>query len=221
MTAVIEAFAADTLGHRPRNPALFERALTHPSFGRDNYQRLEFLGDRVLGLIMAEWLSERFPSEPEGLLTHRFTTLVSRGSCAAVGFEIGVPDRLRLGKQALDDGASRSDNVVGDSVEALIAALYLDGGMKVARAFVRRYWRAMVEDQLSAPRHPKSLLHELAEGHGRKPPAYVVIDRSGPSHAPRFTVRASVNGLGEAEGRGASKQEAETAAAQALLDRLG
>jgi ribonuclease-3 len=220
MSGDLSAFLAEALGHSPRDPKLFERALTHPSFGRDNYQRLEFLGDRVLGLVMAEWLAERFPDEPEGLLTHRFTTLVSRGSCAEIGFAIGLPGRVRLGKQALDDGAARSDNVVGDVVEALIAALYLEGGMDAARDFVRRRWGAMVEGQTSAPRHPKSLLHELAEGQGRKPPAYVVVDRSGPSHAPRFTVRASVNGLGEAEGQGTSKQEAETAAARALLEKL-
>lgn len=220
MSSGLADFLAAALGYSPAAPKLFERALTHPSFGRDNYQRLEFLGDRVLGLVMAEWLIERFPNEPEGLLTHRFTTLVSRGSCAEIGFAIGIPDRLRLGKQALDDGASRSDNVVGDAVEALIAALYIDGGMEPARAFIRKHWQAMVEQQVSAPRHPKSLLHELAEGQGRKPPAYVVLDRSGPSHAPRFTVRASVNGLGEAEGQGSSKQDAETAAAQALLEKL-
>ena len=216
----LAGFVRDQLGHEAKDLARFDRALTHPSLGRDNYQRLEFLGDRVLGLVIAEWLSERFSSEGEGQLSHRLTTLVSRASCAEVGHALGVPDRLKLGKQALDDGASRSENVVGDAVEALIAALYLDGGYEAAKAFVRRHWAAMVEAHETAPRHPKSLLHEWAEGHGRRPPDYAVVDQSGPPHAPRFTVRASVRGLGSAEGHGASKQEAETAAAAALLEQL-
>ena len=220
MSDTIAAFVRDAFGHAPKDALLFERALTHPSFGRDNYQRLEFLGDRVLGMVMAEWLSERFPAEQEGSLSHRFTTLVSRAVCAEVGFDIGVPDHLRLGKQALEDGAARSDNVVGDAVEALIGALYLETGLDGPRRFIRRAWARLLDTQASAPRHPKSLLHEWAEGNGRKPPLYEVIDRSGPPHAPRFTVRASVRGLGEADGQGSSKQEAETAAATALLEQI-
>ncbi|MGH6659718.1 MAG: ribonuclease III, partial [Sphingomicrobium sp.] len=212
MTAGIAEFVREALGHDPADASMFERALTHPSVGKSNYQRLEFLGDRVLGLVMADWLAERFPKEPEGLLSHRFTNLVSRTTCAEIGVAIGVPAQLRLGKQAREDGAARSENVVGDAVEALIGALYLDGGLEPALAFIRRAWAPSVEGQESAPRHPKSLLHELAEGHGRKPPVYEVIDRSGPHHALRFTVRATVKGLGEAVGSGASKQEAETAA---------
>jgi ribonuclease-3 len=216
----LATFVRDRLGHQPNDLALFERALTHPSFGRDNYQRLEFLGDRVLGLVMAEWLSELFPNEPEGLLSHRFTDLVSRAQCAMVARDLGLVDHLRLGKQAWDDGASQSDNILGDVTEGLIGALYLEGGVDAARSFIRRAWAPFVDSQSSAPRHPKSLLHEWAEGHGRTPPTYKVIERTGPSHAPRFTVRASVKGYGEADGEGSSKQEAETAAATALLEQL-
>ena len=216
----LPTFVRDKLGHQPSDLALFERALTHPSFGRDNYQRLEFLGDRVLGLVMAEWLSELFPSEPEGLLSHRFTNLVSRAQCAVVARDLGLVDHLRLGKQAWDDGASKSDNILGDVTEGLIGALYMEGGIDTARRFIRRAWEPFVDAQSTAPRHPKSLLHEWAEGHGRKPPTYKVIERTGPSHAPRFTVRASVKGYGDAEGEGSSKHEAETAAATALLEQL-
>jgi ribonuclease-3 len=219
MSRSVGTFVAGTLGHQPKDLDLFERALTHPSFGRDNYQRLEFLGDRVLGLVMAEWLSELFPLEQEGVLSHRFTTLVSRSYCAQVARDVGITDHVRLGKQARDDGASNSDNVIGDVTEALIGALYLDGGLEVARRFIRAAWAGFVDAQTTAPRHPKSLLHEWAEGHGRKTPTYTVVDRSGPPHAPRFTVRASVKGLGEADGEGSSKQEAETAAATALLEQ--
>ena len=216
----VAKFVTEKLRHKPRDLALFERALTHPSFGRDNYQRLEFLGDRVLGLFMAEWLSELFPGEQEGTLSHRFTTLVSRANCAEVARAVGVIGHIRLGKQARDDGAIKSDNVTGDVVEALIGALYLEGGVDTARQFIRSAWTPFIDPGSAAPRHPKSLLHEWAEGHGRKPPTYAVIDRSGPPHAPRFTVRATVNGLGEAEGEGLSKQEAETAAAIALLEQV-
>ena len=215
----IADFVTEKLGHEPSDVALFERALTHPSVGRDNYQRLEFLGDRVLGLVMAEWLGELFPNEQEGTLSHRFTILVSRVTCAEVARAVGVTDHLRLGKQARDDGAINSDNVTGDAVEALIAALYLEGGIDAARRFIRGAWTPFIDARSAAPRHPKSLLHEWAEGHGRKPPTYTVVERSGPPHAPRFTVRATVNGLGEADGEGLSKQEAETAAAAALLEQ--
>jgi ribonuclease-3 len=216
----VARFVRDALGHEPRDLGLFERALTHPSFGPDNYQRLEFLGDRVLGLTIAEWLVERFPREPEGALSHRFTVLVSRIYCAQVASDIGVAEVVRLGKQAREDGATRSDNVLGDVTEALIAALYLEGGLDAARTFIRRAWGPLIDAQLNAPRHPKSLLHEFAEKRGRKTPAYVVTDRTGPSHAPHFTVQVTINGVGEASGEGSSKQEAETAAATALLEKL-
>jgi ribonuclease-3 len=182
---------------------------------------LEFLGDRVLGLVMAEWLSERFPKEPEGQLSHRFTTLVSRAKCAHVASEMDVADYLRMGKQAWQEGVSQSENVLGDTAEALIAALYLDGGLGEAKRFIRDHWRHLVESQgATAPRHPKSLLIEWAEGRGHKPPTYEMIGRSGPGHSLEFTVRVTVKGVGEAEGIGSSKQEAETAAAAALLERL-
>ena len=213
-------FLREDLGHEPRDLTLFKRALTHPSFGRDNYQRLEFLGDRVLGLVMAEWLTELFPREKEGQLSHRFTTLVSRAHCAEVGLAIRVPDHLRMGKSAWQEGVARSENVLGDVTEALIAALYLEGGFDAAKRFVRRHWARFVDERAAAPRHPKALLIEWAEGRGRKPPTYEVIDRSGPDHAPRFTVRAIVKGMGEAEGQGSTKQEAETAAADALLKQV-
>lgn len=208
------------LSYTPVNAKLFERALTHPSFGKDHYQRLEFLGDRVLGLVIAEWLEERFPRDPEGQLSHRLTSLVSRTTCAEVGQAIDVPSVARLGKQAREDGAARSENVVGDLVEALIAALYIDGGLGAARSFIRRQWEPHLAKLDQAPRHPKSLLHELAEARRRKAPVYEVIETSGPSHAPTFIVRASVGSLGQAEGQGSSKQEAETVAAAALLEQL-
>lgn len=207
-------------GTAPCNPDSYLPALTHPSHGSDNYQRLEFLGDRVLGLAMAEWLSELFPNEREGPLSHRFTVLVSGRSCAEVARSIGVQPWLRLGKQARDDGGHDSDNILGDVVEALLGAAYLDLGYGIARRFVRRNWQALIDGHQAAPRHPKSLLHEWAEAQRRKPPAYTVIDRTGPDHAPTFTVRVSLGSAGEAVATGSSRQEAETAAAAALMARL-
>lgn len=214
------AWLTDTLGTAPGSDEAYLQAVTHPSFGPDNYQRLEFLGDRVLGLIMAEWLSELFPKEKEGPLSHRFTVLVSGRTCAEVGRAIGVKQWLRLGKQARDDGGHESDNILGDVVEALIGAAYLDMGYPVVREFVRRHWKPYVSERNPAPRHPKSLLHEWAEANRRKSPTYSIVERSGPDHAPRFTVRVSLGSAGEATASGSSRQEAETAAAAALLKSL-
>ncbi|HEX6374507.1 MAG TPA: ribonuclease III [Allosphingosinicella sp.] len=208
------------LGGRPRDPGLFERALTHASHGADQYERLEFLGDRVLGLAIAGWLYELFPDEPEGQLSKRLNALVARDVCADVGRELGVGERVRLGKQAREDGASDSDNVIGDVVEALIGALYLDSGLEAAEAFVRRAWGERVSARDKAPQHPKSALQEWAAAHERKPPAYRLAERSGPQHAPTFVVEVEIRGVGSATAEGASKQEAETAAAARLLEQL-
>jgi len=211
----------DTIGHEPKDISLFERALTHSSRSEDNYERLEFLGDRVLGLVMADWLYALLPDEPEGKLSKRLNVLVSRWTCAEVGRGLGLAAQMRLGKQARDDGAFDSDNVLGDMVEALIGALWLDGGLETARAFVHRAWADRVRSEDAAPQHPKSALQEWAAAHDRRPPQYELVGRSGPQHAPRFVVRVSIKGVGEAEAEGLAKQEAETEAAQALLDKLG
>ena len=214
------SWLADTLGAVPKDEALYQTALTHPSHGPNNYQRLEFLGDRVLGLVIAEWLSAAFPTEREGQLSQRFVTLVSGVTCAEVARELGIKAHVRLGKQARDDGAADSDNILGDVMESLIGALYLEHGLEAARVFIHRAWKPRIDGKAAVPRHPKSLLHEWAEGHKRKPPVYMVIDRSGPDHALRWTVRASLGNAGEADGTGSSKQEAETAAAIALFGKL-
>jgi len=132
----IAAFVEHQLGHEPKNIALFELAFTHSSVGNSNYERLEFLGDRVLGMVIARALYDRYPNEPEGNLSKRYNALVDRETCAENGREIGVPGLIRLGKQAREDGASQSENVVGDVVEALIGALFLDGGFEVAERFI-------------------------------------------------------------------------------------
>ena len=221
MSDALAGWLAATLGRPPADLALYERALTHPSLSGDHYERLEFLGDRVLGLVVAEWLFERFPQEPEGALSKRLNALVTGAVCAEVARELGVAAHLKLGKQARDDGAADSGNVLGDVMEALIGALYQEAGLDAARAFIRRAWDRRVESESRAPQHPKSALQEWAAAHQRKPPAYEITDRAGPPHAPRFTVRVTLGRREEASASGSSKQEAETAAAAALLAQLG
>jgi ribonuclease III len=216
-------FAAylETIFGRPvADLKLFERAATHASVGKDSYDRLEFLGDRVLGLVTARWLYERFPDEPEGQMSKRFNALVSRETCAEVGRTLGVPGQIRLGKQARDDRASDSDNVVGDVVEALIGALFLDSGFDAAQEFIRSVWAPYVDNQKRAPQHPKSALQELAADLSLAPPHYELVGRSGAHHAPTFRIRVSIKGGGDAEAEGPSKQDAETAAAAALLEKM-
>lgn len=215
----LSRWLAATFGRAPADPAPFERALTHGSQASANYERLEFLGDRVLGLVVAEWLWELFPSESEGQLSRRYNALVTGPVCAEVARALGVRGHVRLGKQARDDGASDSDNVLGDVMEALIGAWYLEAGLDAARAFVRTAWGDRARRETRAPQHPKSALQEWAATAGRRAPDYAVVDRSGPGHAPRFTVKVAIGKL-EATATGTSKQEAETAAAKALLESV-
>ena len=216
----IARFVRDKLDHEPRDIRLFDLALTHASVGTDNYERLEFLGDRVLGHVIARALYDRHPKEPEGYLSRRYNVLVARETCAEIGRELGIPELVRLGKQAREDGANQSENVVGDVVEALIGALLIDGGVDAAERFVARIWEPHLAEQRKAPKHPKSALQELAAARDCKPPVYEVVGRTGAHHQPRFTIRVSVPGLGEATAEGTSKQDAETDAAEALLAKL-
>jgi ribonuclease-3 len=208
------------LGRAPIDRDLFVRALTHSSHEAEDYERLEFLGDRVLGLAIAKWLYELFPEEPEGKLSRRLNALVSGETCAEIARELGVSGQVRLGKQAREDGASESENVLGDVMEALIGALYLQEGIEPAEAFIRRLWGDRVSTRDKAPKHPKSALQEWAAAKDRKPPAYRLAGRSGPHHAPTFRVEVEIEGIGTASAEGLSKQEAETAAAKALLEQL-
>ena len=220
MSGEIASFVRDRLGYEPKDARLFELALSHSSVGGGSYERLEFLGDRVLGHVMARALYERHPKEPEGYLSRRYNVLVARETCAEIGRELGVPEVVRLGKQAREDRASQSENVVGDVVESLIGALLLDGGLEAAERFILRTWESHLAEQGKAPQHPKSGLQELAAAKGIKAPLYEVVARTGAHHSPKFTVRVSVPGIGEATAEGTSKQEAETAAAAELLSSL-
>ncbi len=221
LSDALHDWVGQALGRAPTRIDDYARALTHGSTARATYERLEFLGDRVLGLAVAEWLYERFPAESEGALSKRFNALVTGAVCAEIARGIGVVPHLMLGKQARDDGAGDSDNVLGDVMEALIGAYYLDHGHDAARALVRTLWGSRIDAQLRVPRHPKSALQEWAAANNRRPPEYAIVDRSGPGHAPRFTVRVTIGRLAAAEATGTSKQEAETLAAKTLLAQLG
>jgi ribonuclease-3 len=212
----------EDLGFAITDEALWIEALTHGSTGDErDYDRLEFLGDRVLGLSIAEWLYRNDPAAAEGDLAQRLNALVARAMCARIARDIGAPDHVRLGKQARDDGAAESDNVLGDVMEALLGTSFLESGFAATRDIVHRLWQPAIEGRAGRSKHPKSALQEWAAGNQRKPPEYEVVERSGPDHAARFTVRVSVRNVGEVEATAGSKQEAETEAARLFMERYG
>ena len=208
-------------GFTVRDEAIWREALTHGSTGDDkDYQRLEFLGDRVLGLSIAGWLFDG-NRDAEGKLAQRLNALVSKQTCADVARGLGAAEHVRLGKQAREDGAADSTNVMGDIMESLLGANFREAGFDATRDLVHHLWQAQVDGGAGRLKHPKSALQEWAAGNQRKPPEYELVDRSGPDHDARFTVRVSVKNVGEAEAVAASKQEAETAAAKAFMERYG
>lgn len=200
---------------------LWLAALTHGSMGeKDDYERLEFLGDRVLGLSIAHWLYEQSEA-PEGKLAQRLNAIVSREMCATVARGIGLADHMRISKQARADGGKDSDNILGDVMESLLGAQFLDNGFKKSRELVYVLWRPALESGAGESKHPKSALQEWAAGNRRKPPEYEVVDRSGPDHAAQFTVRVKVHKVGEATATANSKGEAEKAAAKKFMEKYG
>jgi ribonuclease-3 len=235
-TASAGTDAARLLGHDFARPALLAEALTHPSavpmaqksqrrarraaVPRD-YERLEFLGDRVLGLVVADMLWRRFDTEPEGPLTRRHAQLVRRETLAAVAVEIGLDRMVRLSPADAASGAARSPAILADVVEAVIAAIYLDGGFDAAFAFVERWWGPRLADMGRPPGDPKTLLQEWAQGSGLPLPEYRLVGTRGPDHALQFTIAVSVAGHDEASATASSKRAAETAAAAVLLEQLG
>lgn len=208
-------------GFTVRDADRWQAALTHGSLGEpSNYERLEFLGDRVLGLAVAHWLHDRSDA-PEGKLALRLNAMVSRAMCAEIARDIGLAEHVRISKQAEADGGRDSENILGDVMEALLGAQLLDNGFDAARDLVHVLWRPALESGEGKRKHPKSALQEWAAGNQRRPPEYMLVDRSGPDHASRFTVRVSVHKVGEAEGSASSKQEAEKAAAAKFMEKYG
>jgi ribonuclease III len=213
----------DRLGHQFKTPELLMRAVTHASIGsatRPDNQRLEFLGDRVLGLAMAEALLASDPSAKEGQLAPRFNALVRKETCAAVAREIGLGDVLKLGRSEMLTGGRRKEALLGDALEAVIAAVFHDAGFEAARALVLRLWGDRIAGVEPDARDAKTALQEWAQARGMAPPVYEEAGRSGPDHAPVFTVRVTIASGEAAESTAGSKRLAEQAAARALLDRM-
>ncbi len=219
--AALAAWARERLGHDFADISLLRRAVTHASFkGGASYQRLEFLGDRVLGCVIAAWLHASH-DEPEGQLNRRFHALVEGVANARVARGWGVPEVAQMETSARAKGLHHGDNVLGDMAEAIVAAVFVDAGWAAADAFVRRHWSQLLGDGPRFLADPKSRLQEWSLDRRLGTPAYVVVDRRGPDHAPHFTVEVTVRGHEPARGEGGNKQEAEKAAAEALAARLG
>jgi ribonuclease-3 len=215
------------LGYRFRDGELLERALTHVSAvpndpsRSSSYQRLEFLGDRVLGLVVSDMLIRAFPDADEGELSRRLADLVRAEACAEVALELDIGQAIRLGGGEAQSGGRRKKAILSDVCEAIIGAVFLDGGFEAAQALVNRFWR----ERMAMPRHPlrdpKTALQEWAQGRGLAIPAYREVSRSGPDHDPTFKVAVTVAGIEEAQGSGRSKRLAEQVAAKAMLTREG
>lgn len=200
---------------------LLKKALIHPSHTRSrkvsDFERLEFLGDRVLGLLVAQMVYERYRSEKEGDLARRFAALVCREACLEVARHMQLSAYL---KASLGNISAHSA-ILADAVEAIIGALYLDGGLDAAAAFIHTYWPALLEKDRRPPRDAKTALQELAQSKGAgRVPVYKVLDHSGPAHTPTFMVQVSVEEWGEAVGTGVSKRHAEQMAAKTLLEEM-
>lgn len=222
-SADIRAFMA-RLGHDFARPELLVRALTHGSIAsatRPDNQRLEFLGDRVLGLIMAEALFQADMGASEGQLAPRFNALVRGETCAAIARELGLGDVLKLGRSEMMSGGRRKEALLADAMEAVLAAVYLDAGFEAARRIVLRHWAGRLDSVAEDARDAKTALQEWAQAQGMPPPTYEQTERSGPDHAPVFLITVKLADGREAQARGAgTKRSIEQAAAQALLARL-
>lgn len=224
MTASLEALEAK-LGHRFKNPSLLREALTHPSAnpkargGRHN-DRLEFLGDRVLGLIIARRLFERFKDAEAGQLSDRLNALVRLETAAEVAREIGLGEHLIMARSEAESGGRNKTGILGDACEAVIGALYLDGGLPAAEQFVDRLWKRRLAQVGRTRKDAKNRLQERVQGQGLPLPVYEMVGRSGPDHAPSFTVEVRVEGVKPAQGEGPSRRLAEQAAAEKMLRRL-
>ncbi|GHG86055.1 ribonuclease III [Pseudodonghicola xiamenensis] len=211
------------IGHHFVRTELLVRALTHGSVSsptRADNQRLEFLGDRVLGLVMAEALLKSDTSASEGQLAPRFNALVRKETCAEVAREIDLGAVLKLGRSEMMSGGRRKQALLGDAMEAVIAAVYRDAGFDVARAMILRLWGARITTVEADARDAKTVLQEWAQARGLQPPKYCQIKRSGPDHAPEFTIEAQLSTGETAQAVAGSKRLAEQAAAKALLEQV-
>ena len=211
------------LGHQFERPALLEGALIHASGGHAgadrtaNYERLEFLGDRVLGLVIAELLFTTYADEREGEMARRHTQLVRREALARVAETIGLGAYIELSSGEAETGGRENPSILADCCEAVIAAIYLDGGLDAAAGFIHQYWVPLMREASEPPVDAKTALQEWAQGRGLKLPRYSVVGRTGADHAPRFEIEVEVEGMASVTGSGRSKRSGENQAAQAML----
>ncbi|WP_109466055.1 ribonuclease III [Albibacillus kandeliae] len=222
LSAELRAFQ-DRIGHEFADPELLIRALTHGSISssvRGDNQRLEFLGDRVLGLVMATALLEQDRDATEGQLAPRFNALVRKETCADVAREVSLGDVLKLGRSEMMSGGRRKQALLGDAIEAVIAAVYKDAGFDAAQGVILRLWGKRIVNVEEDAKDSKTALQEWAQARGMSPPRYVQLARSGPDHAPVFTISAELEDGSKAEATARSKRNAEQAAAAALLEAL-
>jgi len=222
LAADLSAFARQ-LGHEFAAPELLVRAVTHSSMAtphRDDNQRLEFLGDRVLNLVIADAIFAADPSAAEGELAVRYNHLVRKETCADVAREWGLGDVLKIGRSEMKSGGRRKTAILGDALEAVIAAIYLDAGLEAARAVILLTWGERISTAASESKDAKTTLQEWAQGRGIPPPQYVEITREGPDHAPVFLIEARLETGEAAQASATPKRQAEQAAATALLQKV-
>ena len=211
----------DILGHSFKKKSFLVEALTHPSLaGEASYQRLEFLGDRVLGLVISTWLFGDYKAEDEGRLNRRFSTLVRGETLAKMTVSLGLDTHIRLTPAALSEDTHKKPAVLADICEAVIGAMYLDGGIDVAEKFIRKHWAELMKSGPSDSKDSKTQLQEWGQKRSLPLPKYTEISRAGPAHKPVFTIEASIEGYGTAQASGTSKQQAQQEAAAQLLVEL-
>ncbi|MDG1239566.1 MAG: ribonuclease III [Planktomarina sp.] len=223
LSSDLRQFSAD-IGYEFKNPGLLITALTHSSISsatRSDNERLEFLGDRVLGLVMAQALLDLDAKATEGQLAPRLNALVRKETCADVARSIGIGTLLKLGRSEMISGGRRKEALLGDAMEALIAAVYRDGGFSKAQALILRLWNTRITSVKADARDPKTALQEWVQARKGPPPNYVELTRSGPDHAPQFGIEVRLHTGEAAQAKAGSKRHAEQAAAKLLLERLG
>jgi len=223
LSSDLRQFSTD-IGYEFKNPGLLITALTHSSISsatRSDNERLEFLGDRVLGLVMAQALLDLDAKATEGQLAPRFNALVRKETCADVARSIGIGTLLKLGRSEMISGGRRKEALLGDAMEALIAAVYRDGGFSKAQALILRLWNTRITSVKADARDPKTALQEWVQARKGPPPNYVELTRSGPDHAPQFEIEVRLHTGEAAQAKAGSKRHAEQAAAKLLLERLG
>jgi ribonuclease-3 len=217
----------DSIGHHFKDGTVLAAALTHVSALKANskrsasYQRLEFLGDHVLGLVVSDMLFRAYPDADEGELSKRLADLVRKETCADVGRALGLAEAIKVGTVGAAAGEKLRKSIVGDVCEAVIGAVFIDGGYPAAAALVERMWNERMLRPMRALRDPKTVLQEWAQGRGLPTPTYREIERTGPHHDPHFRIAVELPGIAVAEGDGPSKRAAEKAAATAMLEREG